>query len=76
MSETIPQVCTGPMNKVDESEEEKLRIRKNCTLPLSPRHCVATTASIPPKSPELVPPCIDNSDEQCKPVSLPRPISL
>ena len=35
MSDPIPQVCTGAMNRTEEQEEERLRIRKNCTSILS-----------------------------------------
>lgn len=32
MSDPIPQVCTGAVNRTEEQEEERLRIRKNCIL--------------------------------------------
>ena len=39
-------------------------------------HYIASSANIPPRSPDIVPPVIDNSDEQCKPLQMPRPIKL
>ncbi|CBK20412.2 uncharacterized protein [Blastocystis hominis] len=58
-------IHTGPAKEEPVDENEKLRIRKN-----------STHANIPPRSPELVRPHCDNSDEQCKNVCLPRPIYL
>ena len=75
MSQEIPMVHTGPLPEESVDENERLRIRKNCKcvrIDLS----LATHAHIPPRSPELVPPHVDDSDEKCKPVNLPRPIYL
>lgn len=30
MSDTIPNVCTGPASNDVEEDQERLRIRKNC----------------------------------------------
>ena len=76
MSQEIPNTVSTPVSDDEISPEERLRIRKNCMRIIRPLLHLATSANIPPQSPEHVPPRINNSDEQCKPLQLPRPISL
>ena len=76
MSQEIPNIVSTPVSDDEISPEERLRIRKNCMCIFWSILCLATSANIPPQSPELVPPKVNNSDEQCKPLQLPRPISL
>ena len=75
MSDNIPRVVTGEVPYDEMNEEEKLRVRKNCKSSLY-FSFVATHADIPPPSPDLAKPVLGSSDEQCKPVNLPRPIFL
>ena len=76
MSQEIPNTMSTPVSDDEISPEERLRIRKNCMCIVRLFLHIATSANIPPQSPEHVPPQINNSDEQCKPLQLPRPISL
>ena len=75
MSDNIPPVCTGTCQQDVDSDEERLRIRKNCILKWN-LLCVATNVDIPPRSPDIARPVISNADETCKSVNLPKPISL
>lgn len=76
MSESVSKVPTNPVSDDEIDEKERLRIRKNCEIVMDFFYFVATSANIPPRSPEIVPPVVDNSDEQCKPLQMPRPIKL
>ena len=76
MSQEVKNNPSTPVSDDEMNENERLRIRKNCRKEFDSPLQLATSAHIPPQSPDHAPPLVNNSDDHCKPVHLPRPISL